>query len=258
MLMLATSCKKGDTGPAGASGPAGPNLSGSIQGVVSLYDVGGSKILSTTALAGDSIMLTNTSTGTTWKTVTSTTGSYTFANINTGTYNMTVSKPTYGSVITQGIQFVGGGNADRNFALAIIPTVGVTSATAVDTSITTAGAGNVGENYIKVRGGVAATATGCTVIVFVSLPYLSFGSTAVGNYATTYTVAVAPGVNSYKINIPTADLHDLGFVTGGNAYFATCILSGTTSTSSYIDIPSGQTVYTAISSPAVVATTTVQ
>jgi hypothetical protein len=256
MVVLATSCSKtGPTGPAGANGAngsAGPNLSGSLEGVVSLYDVSGSKVVSTTALAGDTIVLTNNSNGTAWKTATSTTGSYTFANITTGTYSMTVTKPGYGSVIAQGIQFAGGGNADRNFALGAIPTTGVSSVVAVDTTYA-----STGVNYIKIRGGVTATSGGSTVIVFVSLPYLSYGSTTVGNFSASYTVAVAPGTSAYKILIPTADMYNYGFASGNSAYFATCILGGTTSTSSYADWATGQTVYTALS-PSTVATTTVQ
>lgn len=262
VLLVAASCTKtGPTGPAGATGatgPAGPTLTGNIQGVVSLYDVGGSKIESTTILAGDTLVLTNNSTGAVMKTATSTTGSYTFTNISTGTYSMTVSKLGYGSVIAQGIQFAGGGNAERNFSLAVIPTGSVSLAAAVDTAITAAGAGNISENYVKVRGSVPATAGGCTVIVFVSLPYLSYGSTQVGNYSATYTTTVAPGVSNFKLNIPTADLYDLGFVSGGAAYFATCIIGGSTSTSSYVDIATGQTVYTALSAPMIATVAHIQ
>ncbi|HXU26121.1 MAG TPA: carboxypeptidase-like regulatory domain-containing protein, partial [Bacteroidia bacterium] len=211
VLTVAISCSKNaTTGPAGATGPTGPNLSGNLQGVVSLYDVSGAKQQSTTILAGDSLVLTNNSSGAVLKTATSTTGSYTFTNISTGTYSMTISRAGYGTVLSKGIQFTGGGNADRNFALSVVPTTSVSSATAVDTTI--AGAGGVSENYIKVRGYVPVSSSETTVMVFVSVSYLSFVNSTPGNFSATYTATVAPGVTSYKINIPTANLYDLGFM----------------------------------------------
>ncbi|HTA60944.1 MAG TPA: carboxypeptidase-like regulatory domain-containing protein [Bacteroidia bacterium] len=255
VMVLATSCKKtaGPAGATGATGATGPNLTGNLQGVVSLYDVSGAKMLSTTLQAGDSLVLTNNSTGAVLKTVTNANGDYLFSNISTGTYSITVSKPSngtmaFGNVITQGIQFSGGGNADRNFALSVVPTTSVNFIASTDTSFTSNGAGNVAQNYVKVRGGVPVSAGGTTVILFASIPGASTVSSAVGNYSAAYTTTIAAGVNKFTINIPTANLYDLGFTTGNTVNFAAYILGGNTAASSYVDWTTGETVYTALSS----------
>jgi len=246
-LTVATSCKKGDTGPGGPSGPAGPSLTGNTQGVVNLYDVSGAKQLSATLQAGDSVILTNSSTNAVLKTVTSATGAYSFNNLSTGTYNMTVSKPGYGKVITQGIQILGGGNTDRNFSLSLIPSTNVTSTAISDTALVN-GAGGTPENYVRIRGYVPVSTSETTVIIFVSVVGGGSASSAVGNYSTTYTTTIAPGVTKFTVNIPISNLYDLGFATGNTVSFAEYIIGGTTSASSYVDWTTGQTVYTALSS----------
>ncbi|MFI5140907.1 MAG: carboxypeptidase-like regulatory domain-containing protein [Bacteroidia bacterium] len=268
-LIVAASCSKtGSTGPAGANGATGatgatgPVLTGNMQGVVFLYDVSGAKILSASTQAGDSVIITNTSSGSIMKTVTNSTGAYSFSNLTTGTYSMTVSKPTYGSVIAQGIQFSGGGTANRNFALSMIPIAGVTSAVAGDTSYYsgTGSASGVSENYVKIRGYAPALAGGGTVIVFASIPGASTVSNVPGNFSASYTTTLAPGVSSFKITIPTANLYDLGFASGGTATvsFAAYVIGANTSASSYADWTTGQTVYTALSGSPVIVSAMVQ
>ena len=249
LLVLATSCKKGDTGPAGATGPAGPSLTGNTQGVVSLYDVGGAKQLSATLQAGDSLILTNSTTSQVWKTTTSSTGAFSFANLSSGTYNVAVSKPGYGKVLAQGVQILGGGTTDRNFALSVIPTTNVVSAVALDTTMANGGAASTPENYVKVRGYVPVSSSATTVMIFVSIPGMSSTSSAVGNWSVNYTVNVLPGVSKFSVNIPTSSLYDLGFPSGGTAtaFFAAYIVGNNTSASSYVDWTTGQTVYTALS-----------
>lgn len=260
-MLLATSCTKtGATGPAGASGPTGgtgPNLTGNLQGIVFLYAADGTKQLGTTLMAGDSITLTNNSDGTTLKTTTDANGAYTFTNVTTGTYSLTVSKPLYGTVWSQGVQFAGGGNASRNYALSQIPTTTVSTATAVDTSLVN-GVGATAENYVTIRGYVPVSAGGTTVIVFVSVPANTSVNSTPGNFSTNYTVTVAPGVSKFRINIPTNSLYDLGFVSGNTVYFAAYIVGGNTSASAYTDLTTGQAVFTALSPAAVNASALVQ
>ena len=122
VIISAVSCKKHGNYTRGTppAGPAGPSLTGNLEGVLFLYDDGGNKILSTAALTGDTIMLTNNSSGTVLTTTTSSTGTYTFTGITTGTYSMTVMKQGYGTVKAYGIEFAGGGTAYKNFNLALI------------------------------------------------------------------------------------------------------------------------------------------
>jgi carboxypeptidase family protein len=254
-LVIAASCTKTTTaGPTGATGAAGPSLTGNMQGTVTLYDVSGAKQLSPTLLGGDTVVLTNSSSGTVWKTVTNASGDYLFSNISSGTYSTTVSKTGYGSVVTQGIQFVGGGNSDRNYALSVVPATNVSWLIANDTTYT-----STGVNYMKLRGAVPTSTSETTVIVFVSIPGTGSTSSTVGNFSTTYTTTIAAGTNKFTIEIPIASLYDLGFTSGNTAtaYFASYIIGGTTSASSYVDWTTGQTVYTALSSTPATSNSTV-
>ena len=252
--LFISSCTK--TGPAGANGAngatgsSGPVLTGNMEGIVLLYDASGAKQLSPTLQAGDSVTITNSNTAVKLKTVTASNGSYTFNNLTTGTYSMTVSKPGYGTVLVQGVQFAGGGTANRDFELSVMPSNNVSSAQAVDTTVTSAGAGNTAENYIKVRGYVPVSNATTTVIIYTSIPGTSSVSNAIGNFSNYFTTTVNPGVSKFTLNIPTSTFYDLGFTNGGvsTAYFAVYILGGNTSASSYTDYTTGQTVFTAISS----------
>ena len=250
-LVVAASCTKtGPAGPAGATGATGatgPILTGNMQGSVILYDVNGSKILPGGAhgVQGASVVITNNSTGTSTIVATDGSGAYAIANLTTGTYSMTASLPSYGSVVTQGIQFAGGGNANRNFALSVVPTTSVTSALTVDTNYAVGGAGNVAENYVKIRGYVPVSSGGSTVIVFVSTAGATSASST--NFSTTFTTTISPGTTGFKITIPTANLYDLGFTSGNTVYFAAYIVGSNTAASTYVDVNTGQTVYTALS-----------
>jgi len=261
-LVVATSCTKtGPAGPSGGTGPAGPSLTGNMQGTVFLYDASGAKQLPTGAvsLQGAAVVITNNSTGATTTEATTGAGSYSFGNLTTGTYSITVSLTGYGSVIAQGVQFVGGGTANRNFSLSVVPTTTVSSAAAVDTSFASVGGPTAPvENYVKVRGYVPVSSAGSTVIVYVSIPGMTSTSSTPGNFASYYTTTIAPGATSFKINIPTASLYDLGFVTGNTVYFAAYVVGGNTSASSYVDWTTGQTVFTALSSTAVNTSAAVQ
>jgi len=261
IILMATSCKKGDTGPAGTTGntgATGPNLSGSMEGFVSLYDVSGAKVLGN--LKGDTLMLTNNSNGSVAKTTTDSTGKYMFANLTTGNYNLTTTKAGYGTLLAQNIQFVGGGNTYKNGALSQIPTINVTSAQAVDTTMaaTTSTVTSSPETFIKVRGTVPATASNSEVIVFVSNAGSTSANSSVSGFSTYYTVALTPGSMTFKINIPSADLHDLGFVTGNTVYFAAYMVGGNLNASSYSDLATGKAVFTALSSTPVITSALVQ
>lgn len=258
LMILATSCTKtGATGPNGiagtngSNGAPGPTLTGNIQGLISLYDVSGVKILPPTdTLSGDSIILTNVSSGAVIKTITGGNGTYTFTNVSTGTYSMVVNRQGYGRVLAYGSQFVGGGTIDKNFALSKIPTTNIITAVAKDTTFAVVGAGNVPEKYVRVRGSVPVSGSTTTVIIYVSQAANSFVDITPGNYSTYYTTTISPGVSKFNFYIPTSNLYDLGFPSGNvsNVYFAAYILSGNTNASTYTDWNTQQTVFTALSS----------
>jgi hypothetical protein len=96
------------------------------------------------------------------------------------------------------------------------------------------------------------------VIVFVSNAGGTNASGNVNNFSNYYTVAVSPGALTFKINIPTSDLYDLGFVSGNTVYFAAYLVGGNLNASSYADISTGKTVFTALSSTPVNTSALVQ
>ncbi len=265
LMILAASCTKtGATGPngaAGSNGAPGPTLTGNIQGLVSLYDVSGVKILSPTdSLSGDSVILTNVGSGAVMKTVTGSNGMYTFTNVSTGTYSMVVNRQGYGRVLVYGSQFVGGGTIDKNFALSKIPTTNILAAVAKDTTFAVVGAGNVPEKYIRVRGSVPVSGAVTTVIIYVSQAAATFVDSIPPNFSTYYTTTVSPGVSKFNFYIPTNNFYDLGFPSGGisHAYFAAYILAGNTNASTYTDWSTQQTVFTALSSTPIYVNAPVQ
>jgi hypothetical protein len=236
-VLLYVSCTK--TGPAGANGSSAA-LSGNIEGLVFLYDDADSKILTPASLlAGDTITLTNNSNGQKVITTTSTTGSYTFTNVSAGTYSIVANKHGYGSVITYGFQFVGGGTAYQNFNIAQIPTVNLVSVTTSTTS-----------NYVIVNGTVPITTSGAYIgaVTFVSLPGNNFVNATSGNYVLTYLAGANGAVsnNTFSCNFTTASLYNYGFASGSTIYFATYTVG---SLSKYLDPNTGLLVYTALGSP---------
>jgi hypothetical protein len=246
LIIIVSSCKKSYSGhynhtPAtGATGPAGPSLTGNLEGVLFLYDDGGNKILSATALTCDTIMLINNSSGAVLTTTTSSTGSYTFTGISTGTYSMTAMKHGYGTVNAYGIQFAGGGNDYKNFSLAQIPTNSVTTI-----SVSTSTAGIIVTGTAPANVGLGSLATS-DIIVYVSLPNNTSVSSVPSNYSVYSTCAINSSNTTFNCSFTTTNLNQLGFTSGNTVYFAAYVvgLNG----SSYTDPATGLTVFTALSS----------
>jgi hypothetical protein len=125
-----SSCKKpkdGAMGPQGNQGPSGPSYTGNLVGHVDLFDVSGQKIL--TNLAGDSVSMD----GTTNVAITDANGMYTFQNINTGNYNLTITRSSFGKTKIQNIQFLGIGDNYKDTKISKVPTINVSSVVATDT-----------------------------------------------------------------------------------------------------------------------------
>ena len=107
---LITSCKK-------ETGPAGPDLTGSILGYVTLYNSLGDKILNT---KGVSVYID----GATPKTVyTDSIGEYKLDSIKTGIYNITFSKDSFSTYKKIGQQFVGGSDPLISNVILYVPSV---------------------------------------------------------------------------------------------------------------------------------------
>ena len=245
-----TSCKKGDTGPAGATGSQGsqgPSLTGNVKGYVTHYDYDNAKILSN--LAGDSVFID----GTTKSTVTDASGYYAFSNLTTGTYNFTVKRLGFGTDKLQAVQFVGGGDAFHDLAIAKTPTTNATMLTAVQTPTTATVTG------IVVSGSVTAMPYAQTVVIYCGNVNASVSASLPGAFTVLYTVNVVANATSFSKVIPTIDFYDAGFVSGNTCTFAAYMIGSTTgSASSYVDIPTNKTIYTALSNSPAMATATIQ
>ena len=240
VIMLSASCKKGDTGATGASGGSAP-LTGNIEGLITLYDAGSVKQYGATVNTGDSITLINNSNGAVYKTTTSSTGTYTFANVTAGTYSFTASKPGYGPVKVFGFEFAGGGTAYRNLSLAQTPTVNITSAVAT----TTVSSATPPVNEVEVSGVIPASTENTYIITFVSMPSSTFVNGVFGNYSSYFTSSVSAGATTFNIYTPVTTLYNYGFTSGNTVYFASYIYA---QNSVYTDPLTGLNVYTALSS----------
>ncbi len=99
MLVIAastTGCSKGDTGPAG---PAGPALKGTLVGYVILADEFGTNLVNRENVLVKAGTLTA---------VTNQRGRFEIRDLPTGTYNIELSRPGFGTYQLQGFQFLGG------------------------------------------------------------------------------------------------------------------------------------------------------
>ncbi|MGZ4037983.1 MAG: carboxypeptidase regulatory-like domain-containing protein, partial [Bacteroidia bacterium] len=243
-----TSCKKGDTGPAGAQGAqgnAGPVLTGNLKGYINHFDLSGAKI--STGLAGDSVFIDNT----TQTAVTDASGMFSFSGLSTGVYNLTVKRAGYGWTKIQSVQFTGGGDLYRNGNISNIPTTNANTFMAYDTTIS-------GVNYVRVRGTIPATTYIQTLAVFVGNPGNSTVNSSSTNQTSVYMINIAVNATTYSKNIPTAELYDLGYASGNTVYMAAYTIGGNANASSYVDETNDKTVYTAIGTTPLYANAAVQ
>ena len=250
-IMIESCSKTGSPGPAGTNGVQGnpgPVLTGNLKGYISQYDLSGAKIL--TNLAGDTVKMDGTSSFA----ITDANGLYTFSNINTGSYNLTVTKPGFGLNKIQSIPFTGGSVDEyRSVGISKTPTINVNNFTASDTIVG-------GSNSIKLRVYVTSALYAQTAVIFVGNPGASSVTATSGSNSTYYTINVNPNATSATKIIATTDLYDAGYTAGGvaTAFFAAYLVGGNTAASSYIDQTNNRTVFTAISPAPLLASAFVQ
>jgi hypothetical protein len=247
VLLGATSCKK-QTGADGAQGPQGtpgPVLSGNLKGFVSHYDLNGAKMLS--GLSGDTLTID----GTSLMAVTDASGAYTFNNLTTGSYNVTVKHIGFGSTKVQSIQFAGGGDTYKNALISKIPNTNVVALNTVAT--TTAGV-----NYIVTSGTITAAPYQQTVLLFFGNPNSNTPSAVTSDYSISYSVNVAANATTFSKTIPTLDFYDANFVSGNTIAVASYMVGGNLNASSYTDLTNNKAIYTAISLSPVIASTIIQ
>jgi hypothetical protein len=237
-ILSLSNCKKdtatGPAGPQGATGANGTALTGTLEGYVTLWDQYGARILGNQD--GDTVALVGTST----KVVTDLNGFYTIPSLGTGSYNIAVSKPGFGSTMVQNIQLAGGG-----------PAVASTKLSQPSTQVVPALLDSIGPvtGNITVYTTLSTTSTQTrTFILFVG--NLATTSSSTANYLIYYT----KNVNGTKLSftIPKQDLYDIGFTPASSTvYFAAYGIGSSLTASAYTDFTNdGRTVFTALSSPA--------
>lgn len=202
VLFITQGCKK----EAGPQGPAGPALTGSLYGFVTLEDQYGAKVIS--GINATTVTLTYAPTNVTMTTTTDSTGKYTFNNLSTGQYQLNFSHAGYGSIGNTPLGFLGGGAIDHDVKLSAIPSFYVTNLTISDSIGVVTVSGNFDTTDVRKR----------TVAVFVG------GSSAVSpspaNYLSYYSVTANNNLTSFTLKINASDLNDLGFTSGSTVYFA--------------------------------------
>jgi Carboxypeptidase regulatory-like domain len=89
----------------GCKGPAGPALSGTMQGFVYLHDEFGAPLASDSGITVTALPTASTSTS-------NPDGRYSFTSLSTGVYSLQFIAPGFGSYVLANQQFLGGGTID--------------------------------------------------------------------------------------------------------------------------------------------------
>jgi hypothetical protein len=220
------SCKK--EGAVGPAGPSGPVLTGNVSGFVVLDDQFGNK---TYVNVANSKVVIN---GRTDTTLTDSLGKFTLNNLSTGTYSLNITRTGFGSMI-KNFSFTGGGNTLlSDTRLAAIPNFSVSSVTATSTGTTVTVTGNIS----------SGNSFNTQVVVFVGKTTSTSANPS--TYLLSSVVTVSSTGTSFTAKFTTDQLYSAGITTGLTAYIAAYGISNTQSASSYEDLTTGQTVYTAI------------
>jgi hypothetical protein len=210
----------------GATGPAGPKLSGNLVGFVFLYDVNGAK-------AVDNSGITVKAEGTSFATTTSTDGYFSLAGLSTGAYTYSFSKTGYGTRKVIDAQFVGGGDVYY----------GATSLYEIPAFTVTNLSDSISSGYVYFKGILSGTLPTSTVHLS-----LFFGTSA--------TVSSNPSDYSFSLgfNFSLSDTISFGLakssfynysITSGQTVFAVVYASDYGLTS-YIDLSTGNSFHSGL------------
>jgi hypothetical protein len=241
LIIFISSCSK--TGPAGATGPAGPLSTGTLAGYVTTLDQYGYRLNS--SQGGVAIHLSDSTMD---STVTNSSGYYTIANIKTGIYSsLTYSAPGFAPVVVNDYSFLGGGTILRNQSISAYPSFSLFNVTAIDTTVS----GNAG---VQIRGIDSVNTAPRSFIVFASSN--SNVTSAPANYTYVNTGGgIKAEAGAFTLFIYPQDLHDAGFASGSVVYFI--VYPYATGSPTYVDPSTGKTVYTALGTPSAVITVTI-
>ncbi len=236
VLVLIAGCK-GDTGP------AGPGLSGSITGVVQLFNSDGSQPI-------DRSGVTVSIPGTSFSTTTDSLGQWTISNLTSGSYTITETKPGYGMSEQQDVQLVSGtvvvvGTIGRNIVVSediimaqppdftvSVDSIPSTSDSTFNVWFTSSGLNSSGNYFLIAIGNDS---------------YVN--ATQPNSYIYTNNGFINTGNNHGEAIIYASDLEYAGFKSGMTAYLVVYPLGhyyAGPMYSSYYDIAAGRTIYTSL------------
>lgn len=229
---------KGDTGP---QGPAGPLTAGTITGLVNLIDTNG---MQPTNKGGITVSIGGTSTSV----MTDSTGHWTLSNLNTGIYEIDISKNTYGSTKHLNQQLVGGGTL-------YIGSDFLSEAPNFNVALTTDSNGN---GFVKVKGTLSWTTSQMSVrniILFIGNQ--SNVSSNPANYLGINNFTVSDTATVFSVNITSATFNGFGIATGSTCYITAYSASAIPSECSrYPDQATGRFFYTSLGNQSNVLTIT--
>ncbi len=230
--------KDGDPGPAGATGatgPSGQNLSGNIVGFVNPVDEDGNPV----SKSGVAVTVLNTNPQLVQ--TTDANGRYEFANLSSGTYNFSFSRPDIGLYKTYGFAHVGGDQP----SFANLRTFSTISRTVVISATASAPMYNpTFGNYVPVTVSLYSPSASNSqspyrrVVLYAST---TPGVTAAtGTFVREYYIYTGGGSNDFQVT--RAEMNAAGFTSGTPVYG---VLYGAPYyyNTSYTDIVTGRTVY---------------
>ena len=227
VLILIAGCK-GDTGP------AGPALTGSIMGFVTLVDSAGNYLANNSGV-------TIAAQGTSFSTTTDSSGKWTLNGIPTGTYVITATKPSYGMTEQQGVELVGGNNpiGIGPFTIAQPPIDSIE----ID-SITTLANNEINVSF-TISGKYDSTHNNQFLIAIGNNTRIN--SSDPNSFLFASTGDIQPPPPQGNMGLQLSSLEYSGFMSGMTVYVIMYPLG--LSYSNYFDIPSGRNVYTSVGVP---------
>ena len=235
-VLLATACTKtGPQGPAGATGSAGPVLTGTISGHVILYDTYGSVIGA--SKAGARVVLYNSNNTVVDSLNADSTGFYSIPNVSTGIYMLAFRDTNFGQELHQNLEFTGGGTLNVDGKMSRIPTFNITSVNADSVNHTL--------QTVVINCSITSYPRQRTLLVFIGAT--GYTSSLPSTYLMTVAQNVAAGKSAVTINIPLGALYSAGFNSGATAWFAIYgAASNYNGSSSYEDYNTTRNIYNAI------------
>ncbi len=240
-------------GCTGSTGPAGPLLSGSITGVVQLFNADGSMPI-------DRSGVTVSIPGTAFSTTTDSLGQWALGNLTTGSYTITETKPGYGMSEQQDVQLVSGTVVDAgsnsrtltqggDIVMAQPPIFSV----GIDSSNTVSDTLYVWFTMIGKFDTIANSSTNCFLIVVGQDSSVNGGNPNSYKYFDIAEITSSLGKHSYDYFPPT-ELEYAGFTSGSNAYIiiyplGVFVPGYNIPFSSYYDVATDKFVYTSVGTP---------